>query len=298
MPSRSPASQETVHASGAFTYSATAGTTRVKTDSFDCEIFSTFYRMLDRDVERPITFLFNGGPGSSSAYLHLMGLGPRRMAMNGVWPKPTTRDGLVDCPESWLAFSDLVFVDPVGTGYSRAADEHRIKEVYWTSDNDVAYLSAYISQWLNENGRESSPVYLLGESYSGQRVPRIARHLQLNQGFLVAGVVLVSPSWDLRFLTWDDPLSFLAFVTRLPTMALTLAELEDREVNEAWLREVEEYSRGEYLADLLAGPSGLDRIHAHVHTRGRIVRNSVLRGRARGRQARSMDLRAQHQKIG
>src|SRR6185369_17333605 len=120
-------------------------------------------------TDRPITFVFNGGPGAAATYLHLGAIGPRILATSDtgdVLPPPPR---LVDNPDTWLAWTDLVFVDPVGTGYSRAADPAKESD-FWGVDQDISSLSAFIRLYLQKEGRRLSPVYLVGESYGGFRV--------------------------------------------------------------------------------------------------------------------------------
>ena len=125
---------------------------------------------------RPITFVFNGGPGAASAYLHLGALGPRVIATgaDGEFLPPPQK--LIDNPDSWLDMTDLVFVDPVGTGYSREApgQEHRS---FWGVNQDASSMGAFIRLYLAQNGRTGSPLFLAGESYGGFRAALLARTL-------------------------------------------------------------------------------------------------------------------------
>ena len=157
------------------------------------EMFHVSYLRRDADSEkRPVTFVFNGGPGASSAYLHVGALGPRRVVFNedGTPPKPPVR--LADNGESWLTFTDLVFIDPIGTGFSRvinddkgddkkAADDSDKKE-YFRLKRDLESLGEFIQKFLSRENRWDSPVFIAGESYGGFRVGKLARLLQEGYG--------------------------------------------------------------------------------------------------------------------
>jgi carboxypeptidase C (cathepsin A) len=161
---------------------------------------------------RPITFVFNGGPGAASAYLHMGALGPRRIHFdsNGTLPKPPVR--LVDNAESWLRFTDLVFIDPIGTGFSRSLppdkdtadksgektsteDADKLKETeFWEVERDLKALGEFIQRFLSHQNRWLSPIFIAGESYGGFRVARLARKLQQEFGVGLSGAILISPA--------------------------------------------------------------------------------------------------------
>ena len=125
---------------------------------------------------RPVTFAFNGGPGASSAYLHLGAMGPWRLPLDGITPSSTPT--VVPNPETWLDFTDLVFVDPVGTGYSRfinTSDE--VRKQFWSVDGDIDVLATFMRKWIEKNGRQASKKFIAGESYGGIRAPRLASKL-------------------------------------------------------------------------------------------------------------------------
>lgn len=187
------------------------------------EVFSVAWTTGGAD--RPITFVFNGGPGASSAYLHVGALGPRRVAMPDDGSLPRMPAQVVDNAESWLAFTDLVFIDPVGTGLSRpippAEGEGKGEEPpkgYWGFGSDLAALGEFISRWLSAHDRWGSPVLLAGESYGGYRVGRMARSLQEAEGVGLVGAVLISPAVELAPLTASD-YSLDAWIDVLPSMA-------------------------------------------------------------------------------
>jgi len=156
-----------------------------KKDKPAAEIFSVSYVAHDRDLSRPVTFVFNGGPGASSAYLHLGAVGPQRVEFPADGTLPPMPPRLVENRESWLAFTDLVFVDPVGTGFSRVienekkgegtADEKKGDTKDEASDpkeffgykRDLESLCEFMGRWLSGSGRWGSPIFIAGESYGG-----------------------------------------------------------------------------------------------------------------------------------
>ncbi len=156
------------------------------------EVVFTAYTVDGQD--RPVTFAFNGGPGAASVYLNLGAIGPKHLEFGEEGDSPSDPVKLTDNPGTWLDFTDLVFIDPIGTGYSRSlipADES--KKQFYSTDADIHYLSRIIYDWLVKNGRMSSRKYLTGESYGGYRGPRITHYLQTQLGVAMNGVVLVSP---------------------------------------------------------------------------------------------------------
>jgi len=200
---------------------------------------------------RPVTFAINGGPGAASAWLHLGALGPWRLPMNGL--SPASSPALIDNAETWLDFTDLVFVDPPGTGYSRiVAPGDEARRRFWSVEGDVDGLAATIRRWLTAERRLASPKFIVGESYGGFRGPRLAEALATDQGVGVSGLVLISPALDMAALAAgpDDPFPLL---TRLPSYAAAYRRRAGP-VSRADLAEVERYATGDYLADWLRGP--------------------------------------------
>src|SRR5690606_22514951 len=177
----------------------------------------------DREpASRPVTFVFNGGPGAASAYLHLGALGPRvlRTAEKGAFLPPPQR--LDDNLDTWLGMTDLVFVDPVGTGYSRAASGQK-PERFWGVEQDASAMGAFIRLYLNQAGRTGSPIYLVGESYGGFRAALLARTLQEDAGISPSGIVLVSPALDFSYVYGDEN-NPLHWALSLPAMAAAKLE--------------------------------------------------------------------------
>jgi carboxypeptidase C (cathepsin A) len=172
---------------------------------------------------RPVAFLFNGGPGAASAYLHLGAVGPRIMEpqANGVVPGPPVR--LVDNPATWLDFTDLVFIDPVGTGFSRGEGrDDNPNKPFFNVNADIAALDSVVRLWLTKHQRWASPIYLVGESYGGFRVAAMAKSLAHDDGIVPSGVVMVSPALDTALLN-ADVLSLAGASVELPSYAATAA---------------------------------------------------------------------------
>lgn len=245
------------------------------------EMFSVSYVRRAGDGEdaadRPVTFVFNGGPGASSAYLHVGALGPRRVAVNadGTMPPPPAR--LVPNDESWLAFTDLVFIDPIGTGFSRLIDpettkgekgekgdakagDEKSEKRFFALKRDLESIGEFIRRWLSVNDRWASPVFIAGESYGGYRVAKLARMLPEDYGVGLNGVVVISPALEFTLLDPSD-YDVLPWIDRLPTMAAAAAAHgRNRAIrSDAPLSEVtaaaEEFATGEYARFLTMGAS-------------------------------------------
>jgi carboxypeptidase C (cathepsin A) len=207
---------------GSLGYTARAGVMplRDEFDELEAEIFFTAYD-LDFDgprSSRPLTFIFNGGPGSSSIWLHMGAAGPWRVKMEdrGWMPRPPYM--LEPNGSTWLEFTDMVFVDPVGTGFSRAVKEE-LDRKFWSFKGDIESVGEFIRLYLSRYGRWTSPLYLAGESYGTTRAAGLAGHL-VDRGIAFNGIVLISSALDIRpidFVQGDD-LPYQLFV---PTYAAT-----------------------------------------------------------------------------
>jgi carboxypeptidase C (cathepsin A) len=234
-------------------FSATAGSIRLFDDKGEpqAEIAYTAYQLDGADpVTRPVTFLFNGGPGASSAWLQLGNVGPWRLAINAEAAISSAPPDLVPNAETWLDFTDLVFIDPVGTGYSRfIATGDDVRKRLFSVDGDVNSIALTIRRWLEKSDRLLSPKFVVGESYGGIRGPKIVRELQIEQGVGVKGLILLSPVFDFREYSGS---SILQYVASLPTMAAVAREAKGP-VTRADMADVEGYARGDFLADLIKG---------------------------------------------
>ncbi|HEU4804437.1 MAG TPA: peptidase S10, partial [Nitrobacter sp.] len=201
-------------------FTATAGAIRIFDDKGEpqADIATTVYQLDGADPRsRPVTFVFNGGPGASSAWLQFGSNGPWRIAMDRAIAAPSAPPALEPNAETWLDFTDLVFIDPLGTGYSRmVASGEEVRKHFFTVDGDVASIALVIRRWLEKADRMQSPKFITGESYGGIRGPKIARNLQTRQGVAVNGLVLISPALD-----FGDVLGtgLTRFVASLPSMA-------------------------------------------------------------------------------
>jgi carboxypeptidase C (cathepsin A) len=235
-------------------FSATAGAIRLTDDKGAPRVDVAFiaYRLDGADSRnRPVTFVFNGGPGMASGWLQVGAVGPWRIRLGADAAIPSASPDPLPNEETWLDFTDLVFIDPPGTGYSRilaAGDEAR--RSLWSVDGDIAALAEVIRRWLDRNERIVSPKYLLGESYGGFRAPRLARALQSDQGVGVGGLMLVSPALEIGGGgRTSDPFRWVA---RLPSMAAASRAAKGR-IAPDMLADVEQYASTDYLLDLLRG---------------------------------------------
>jgi carboxypeptidase C (cathepsin A) len=185
-------------------YTATAGTLIVRNDKDEpwASMGYVAYVKKGADARRPITFAFNGGPGSSSMWLHMGALGPRRVVTADAGPTPPPPYQVVDNAYSIIDKTDLVMIDPVGTGLSKAVGDAKDKD-FWGADPDIDSIAHFIRQYVSDNGRWNSPKYLLGESYGTTRAGGIVDWLQ-GKGMSFNGVVLVSVALDLAAL-FDYP---------------------------------------------------------------------------------------------
>jgi carboxypeptidase C (cathepsin A) len=204
-------------------YSARAGNLLVKNDS-NAVIGSMFYVAYTKDgadlQHRPVTFLFNGGPGSSSVWLHLGSFAPVRVATTAAEPTPPAPYTLAENPFSLLDRTDLVFIDAMATGFSRIAGKGTGKDFFGT-DQDIRAFGDFILRYATVFGRWNSPKYLLGESYGTTRAAGLANALQA-RGMPLNGLVLVS-SWLNGYVDFGGPPFSLELTYQLylPTMAAT-----------------------------------------------------------------------------
>ncbi|RUL82949.1 S10 family peptidase [Tautonia sociabilis] len=252
-------------------YSATVGTLPIRDERGETtgSVFYVAYTLdgVAKPEDRPLMFSFNGGPGSSSVWLHLGALGPRRVPMPEEPGIPAPPYRLVPNDQTWLTEADLVFIDPIGTGYSRASDPEKASE-FFSLRGDIAAVGEFIRLYLTRNRRWTSPLYLVGESYGTTRAAGLSEYL-VDRGIALNGVVLVSSVLNfqtVRFGTGND----LPYVLFLPTYAATARyhgrladDLEDRPLGE-FLDEVEAFASGDYARALQLGDRLSDEERASV----------------------------------
>jgi carboxypeptidase C (cathepsin A) len=258
-------------------YAASAGWTVLrKKEKPAAEIFSVSY-VAQSGGDRPVTFVFNGGPGASSAFLHMGAVGPTRVAFPSDGTLPRMPPQLVPNEESWLAFTDLVFVDPVGTGFSRViehegerrdgekkpkpgSDDEDDPKEYFGYKRDLESLSEFMGRWLSGHDRWGSAVFIAGESYGGYRVGRLVRMLQEATGIGLSGAILISPALEFGPLLPTD-YDVLGWVDVLPTMAITAlhhgrSRAFAADTNPAAVRhEAERFATSDYATLLTRGAS-------------------------------------------
>jgi carboxypeptidase C (cathepsin A) len=237
-------------------YSAVAGAVALREGNGEtaAEIFYVAYTSAPKDSERPVTFVFNGGPGAASAYLHLGAMGPRVVETTALGQLHGPPPRLTDNDATWLDFTDLVFVDPVGAGYSHAVDRQN-EHKYWGVEQDAEALADFIRLYLLHAGRMASPVFLMGESYGGFRVATLARTLQKSAGISPSGLVLLSPVLEFALLHGESyvPLSWALSLPSLAAVNLESKGVTGREKLADALARAEHYALSDYLVALASG---------------------------------------------
>jgi carboxypeptidase C (cathepsin A) len=269
-PADASAKQVTHVAGKTLNYTATVGSLPVRDEKGKkiAEVVFTAYTLDGpRDPSRPVTFAFNGGPGAASVYLNLGAIGPKRVQFGAQGDSPSDPAVLVDNPGTWMDVTDMVFIDPVGTGFSRSlVDKDESKKRFYSIKPDIEYLSRTVYDWLLKNGRMASPKYITGESYGGYRTPRITYFLQTRLGVGISGMVMVSPYLEPPMDQAPD-FSPMTWVTTLPSMAAANYERQGKALSPAQMKDVEDYARGEFVSDLMKGrrdPVAVDRLVGRV----------------------------------
>jgi carboxypeptidase C (cathepsin A) len=240
-------------------YKATAGTLVMRDDTGKAKanmFFVAYEKQPAEDAgKRPITFLFNGGPGSSAVWLHLGAAGPKRVALDDEGNRPAPPYRLVDNEETWLAASDLVFIDPVGTGYSRPVEGEKPEQFYGYTQ-DLRSVSQFIRLYTTRYERWSSPKFLAGESYGTTRAAGLSNWL-LNEGISVNGVVLISCVLNFQTISFGqgDDLPYALYLPTYTALAWYHKKLPaDLQGDRAKaLAESEDYARHGYLTEMAAG---------------------------------------------
>jgi len=251
-------------------YTATAGTLVVKNAKDEPWASIGYVAYVRKDAgpsaRRPVAFCYNGGPGSSSIWLHMGALGPRRVVVADAAPTPPPPYQVVDNAYSLLDKVDIVLIDPVGTGVSKPLGDFKTQD-FWGVDPDIESISRFIKQYVSDNGRWNSPKYLIGESYGTTRSPGIVDWLQSRGGMSFNGVVLVSLATDLgaifAFPGNDQPYPLI-----LPSYAATAwyhkALPNPPKDLEPWLTEVRRFAAGDFAAAIAEGDRLSDERRAAV----------------------------------
>jgi carboxypeptidase C (cathepsin A) len=258
-----PADSVTEHSidtpAGKLAYTATAGTFTLfdQTGDRSAAIFYTAFVAKSNNPARPVTFVFNGGPGAGSAFLNLGLVGPRLAAFGPGYDGASVH--LIDNPDTWLAFTDLVLIDPIGTGWSRPVKPDG-GSAFWSVHRDAESLAKVIALYVAKNGRVASPKFILGESYGGFRAAKVAHALQNNQSILLSGILMISPLIEGAFQFGGERFA-LGAALELPSLAA--AELERKGTfSPAALAQAEHFALTDYLAALAGPPLRGDAAHA------------------------------------
>jgi carboxypeptidase C (cathepsin A) len=245
-------------------YTATTGRVVLRDEVYEDGTFTGFKAKAEMSVTsyvldgahpgRPVTFAFNGGPGSSSVWLHMGLLGPRRVVMGDAGDLRRPPYALADNPETLLEVSDLVFIDPVSTGYSRVLEGEKA-EAFHGYQGDVESVAELIRIWTTRHKRWMSPKLLAGESYGTLRAAALAEHLQSRHSMFLNGIILISSVLDLSSIDFDKQRNDRAHALYLPTYA-AIAHYHGKVAKrslKALLAEAEEYAAREYPYVLAQG---------------------------------------------
>ncbi len=239
-------------------YTANAATMLLKNEKDEpaAQIFYTAYTKtgVSDPSQRPIAFIYNGGPGSSSIWLHMGAFGPRRIVTADAEPTPPPPYQTVDNAQSLLDKADLVFIDPVGTGFSRTVGVGKDKD-FWGVEQDVNSISQFITRYVSQNDRWNSPKFLIGESYGTFRSAALGKNLQ-TKGMNLNGIVLISSVLDMGQL-YFPPGQDNSYIFYVPSYAATAwhhDRIKDKPADlETFLQEAREFSAGEYATALMKG---------------------------------------------
>ncbi len=218
----------------------------------------------DPELRRPLTIALNGGPGASSAWLDLGAIGPWRLPVSTADLSPSMPARVIDNADTWLDFTDLLFIDPAGTGYSRMLGAHEeAQKRFYSVDGDIDELATVVRKWLVANDRLLGPHFIVGESYGGFRAPKLARKLERTEGVGIDGLVMLSPVLDFAWFFDDNPAMRAA---RLPSLVAAAKGIKGPNPRDR-LQAVESYASGPYLVDLYRGlrdPAAIKRMSTTV----------------------------------
>ncbi|HXP72962.1 MAG TPA: septum formation initiator [Stellaceae bacterium] len=267
-------------------YTATAGTISLANEKGErsAEIFYVAYSLTGAPkASRPITFAFNGGPGAGSAYLQVGALGPRVLDYGTGRELPFTSGKVIDNPDTWLDLTDLVFIDPVESGYSRStlSDDETRKEFLGVRQ-DLDEFGGIIHQLLTHLDRMESPVYLAGESYGGFRAARLPRLLAAKEGIVVRGAVLISPALEFSLL-FRGEFNPMPWVVRIPSYAAVVLEAQGK-LSPAALADAEHFALGDYLTGIvtpISDPAAATRFYQTIADLIGVPEPTVARWRGR-----------------
>lgn len=235
-------------------YQVTVGTVDVRDANAKVagKVVYTAYTLPGKN--RPVTFAVNGGPGASSVFLNFGAIGPKHL--EGMGNQGDSASGAIvmsDNQGTWLGFTDLVFIDPIGTGYSRSlVSPAESKKLFYSPVPDIEYLSTVIYKWLVQNDRMLSPKYIVGESYGGFRGPRLTYHLQSQLGVGINGLIPVSPYLNPTDLSNGYTYSPIPWMLTLPPIVAAHLEREGKLTPQA-MQPVIAYTEGPYATALIAG---------------------------------------------
>lgn len=240
-------------------YKATAATILLKNEKEEptALIYYTAYTRSDaKDLsQRPVSFVYNGGPGSASVWLHMGSFSPRRVITVNAEATPPAPYKLVENANCLLDKTDLVFIDPVGTGFSHAVGKAQDKD-FWGVDQDVKSLAQFINTYVSRNSRWNSPKFLIGESYGTFRSAALSNYLQSHDGLYFNGIVLISSVLDLGTISFNAG-EDMPYIFYLPSYAATAwyhKVLKDRPDNlNAFLAETRNFAQTDYAGALMKG---------------------------------------------
>jgi carboxypeptidase C (cathepsin A) len=248
-------------------YTATAGYMPMKNEAnkLIAKIFFIAYTKDNQktDSQQPITFAFNGGPGSSSIWLHMGALGPQRVELANDGTTLPKSYKLVDNEYTWLDFTDIVFVDPVGTGYSRASEDANAQQFY-NMDEDVKIMGEFVRLYVTEYQRWLSPKYIAGESYGTTRAVALVGQMQSKHGMLIDGLVLISTALNFETLSFDQG-NDLSYVLVIPSY--TAAAWYHKKLSgdlQASLQKAKDWAINEYMPALAKGSGLSDSEHVKI----------------------------------